>query len=90
MSKTNSRTLQQYAYNYLKNRILTDDISEHEIYSETKLVQDIGISRTPMRDAIQRLSQEGLIDILPSKGFSLHKLTPSDIIEIFQIRSAVE
>lgn len=90
MSKTNSRTLQQYAYNYLKNRILTDDISEHEIYSETKLAQDIGISRTPMRDAIQRLSQEGLIDILPSKGFSLHKLTPSDIIEIFQIRSAVE
>lgn len=90
MPTVGSTNLQQYAYDYLKDKILSDCLLEDEIYSETKLAKEIGISRTPMRDALQRLTQEGFIDILPSKGFRLHKFTESEIIEIFQIRSAIE
>lgn len=90
MSNNSSKNLQNYAYEYIKNKILSDEFLENEIYSETKISKEIGISRTPMRHALLRLSQEGYIDILPSKGFKLHKFTYKEIIEIFQIRSAIE
>ncbi|AVD37358.1 GntR family transcriptional regulator [Clostridioides difficile] len=84
------KRLQEQAYDYLKELILSGEIIENEIYSETKLASEIGISRTPIRDALQRLSQDGFIDIIPSKGFRIHQITANEIIEIFQIRSAIE
>ena len=90
MTSSSLTKLQKHAYDYLKDLILTDKLVRNEIYSETKLSKEIGISRTPMRDALQRLSQEGFIDILPSKGFKLHSFTETEIIEIFQVRSAIE
>ena len=82
--------LNEQAYQHLQNLIMTDQLSYNKIYSETKLAKDLGISRTPFRDAIHRLAQEGYIDIIPSKGFMLHQLTRQDIVETFQIRSALE
>lgn len=87
---SNSKRLQETAYDYLKEMILSNELVDNEIYSETKLAQQIGISRTPVRDALQRLSQDGFIDILPSRGFRIHQITPQDVIEIFQIRSSIE
>ena len=55
-----------------------------------RLAKELGISRTPFRDAIHRLAQEGYIDIIPSKGFRLHQITERDVIETFQIRTALE
>ena len=82
--------LNEQAYRHLQHMILTDQLSYQEIYSETKLSKELGISRTPFRDAIHRLAQEGYIDIIPSKGFTLHQLTKQDVDETFQIRSALE
>lgn len=90
MGNSEKKTLQQHAYEYLKESILSDKFNYNQIYSETKLAKEIGISRTPMRDALHRLNQEKLIDILPSKGFVLHKFTPTDVIEVFQMRCAIE
>ena len=90
MASQSLTKLQKYAYDYLKDMILSGKLVDNEIYSETKISKEIGISRTPMRDALRHLSQEGFIDILPSKGFRLHKFTKKEIIEIFQIRSAIE
>lgn len=83
-------TLNEQAYEHLKKMISEGDLSYHEIYSETKLSKELGISRTPFRDAIHRLVQEGYIDIIPSKGFRLHQLTRQDVVETFQVRSALE
>lgn len=82
--------LNEQAYQHLKNMIINNELSYQEIYSETKLSKDIGISRTPFRDAVHRLAQEGYIDIIPSKGFRIHQLTKKDVDETFQIRSALE
>lgn len=82
--------LNEQAYKHLQKLILENQLSYHEIYSETKLSKEIGISRTPFRDAIHRLAQEGYIDIIPSKGFRLHQITERDVIETFQIRTALE
>ena len=82
--------LNEQAYQHLQNLIITNRLSYQEIYSETKLSKELGISRTPFRDAIHRLAQEGYIDIIPSKGFMLHQLSRKDVNETFQVRSALE
>lgn len=84
------KPLNEQAYEHLQKLITDNQLSYHEIYSETKLAKELGISRTPFRDAIHRLAQEGYIDIIPSKGFRLHQLTEQDVIETFQIRTALE
>ena len=54
------------------------------------MAQEAGVSRTPFRDAVLRLEQERYIDIFPSKGFTLHKMTAEDILETYQLRFALE
>ena len=82
--------LNEQAYNYLQKLIMENHFSYQEVYSETKLSKELGISRTPLRDAVHRLAQEGYIDIIPSKGFMLHQMNRKDVYETFQVRSALE
>lgn len=83
-------SLNEQAYLHLQHLIMENQFSYHEIYSETKIAKELGISRTPFRDAVHRLAQEGYIDIIPNKGFMLHQLDRKDVNETFQIRSALE
>ena len=82
--------LQEEAYAHIREQIVTGVLQEDQIYSETKLAAMIGISRTPVKDALVRLSQEKLIDILPSRGFRLHQMSEEDIWSTYQLRTAVE
>lgn len=84
------KPLNEQAYNYLQSLIMENHFSYQEVYSETKLSKELGISRTPLRDAVHRLAQEGYIDIIPSKGFMLHQMNRKDVNETFQVRSALE
>ena len=82
--------LQTQAYDYLITQIKDGSLRPNTIYSLNQMAKEIGISRTPLRDAVLRLEQERYVDILPSKGFVLHKMTKEDIIETYQLRSAIE
>jgi len=82
--------LQLEAYNYIKNLILTNELNVDTLYSETKLSKEIGLSRTPVREALQCLSQDGYITIVPSKGFKIRQLNLKDMRETIQIRCAIE
>ena len=80
-------SLQLEAYNYIKNLILSHKLDANTLYSETKLSKELGISRTPMREALQCLSQDGYITVIPSKGFRIRQLSQKETI---QIRCAIE
>ncbi len=82
--------LQQRAYDYMKELIVNDQLEHGEIYSEMRFARELNISRTPVREALQRLSQEGYVDIIPSKGFVVHSLTERDVISMYQARIAIE
>ncbi len=84
------KPLQVQAYDFIKNKILTDELQLDTMYAETKIAKEMGISRAPMRDAIQYLAQAGYIDIIPNKGFVPHQRTAADFLETFQIRCAIE
>jgi len=89
-NKKGTTMLQDQAYNYLIDIIKRGDLETDRIYSINQMAGEIGISRTPFRDAVMRLAQERYIDVMPSKGFRLHKMEASDIDETYQIRSALE
>jgi len=90
MREREFKILQKEAYQHIKDRILDGSMEYNCIYSESRLALELGISRTPVRDAVHRLFQEGLVDIMPNKGFVLHKMTQQDVIEIYDVRSAIE
>lgn len=90
MARIAYQALQERAYDFIRNEITSGKLEYNTIYSESRLAKDMGISRTPMRDAIQRLVQEKLIEIIPNKGFMLHRMTEKDIMEIYEVRSAIE
>ncbi len=82
--------LQEQAYEYLIEKIKNGDLEADTIYSLNQMAKNYGFSRTPFRDAVLRLEQERYLDMIPSKGFVLHKMTEDDIIETYQLRSAIE
>ena len=84
------RPLQEKAYYHLKKLIMERKLEPEVIYSETKMCSELGISRTPFKDALVRLSQDKYIDIIPSKGFCLHKMSYDDVLSTYQVRVAVE
>ena len=72
-------SLKLQAYQYLKTKILNCEYRPNEFLNEQKLCAEMGnISRTPMRDALGRLEQEGLITILPKKGLMVSGITEED------------
>lgn len=83
-------SLQLQAYTTLKELILNHELKSDELYSETRLAKELGISRTPLREALQCLSQDGYITIIPSRGFRIRELDESAMRESIQVRCAIE
>lgn len=84
------RMLNNIAYDHLRRMIYNGELEFNKIYSETKLAKQLSISRTPMRDALNRMAQERYIDILPNRGFVLHTPTQADIMEAYHVRLMTE
>ena len=84
-------SLKLQAYHYLKGKILSCEYAPSQFLNEQKLCAEMGnISRTPMRDALGRLEQEGLIAILPKKGLMVSPITDEDVHSIYEVRLLVE
>ena len=91
MDSQSKTSLKLQAYQYLKTKILNCEYRPNEFLNEQKLCAEMGnISRTPMRDALGRLEQEGLITILPKKGLMVSGITEEDVHSMFEMRLLVE
>ena len=73
----------------LEGEILSGKYQRGELLSEMRLVTDLGVSRTPVREALHRLEQEHLIEISP-KGILIVGVTQKDLEDIFAIRLRIE
>lgn len=81
---------QQIAYDKIKAAIVKNELLPDTILVERQLSITLGISRTPVREALRRLSGEGLVEFIPDKGMFVSKIRFEDIIEIFELREALE
>lgn len=80
----------QTAYARIKQRILDNDYVPGDSVLEQALADDLGLSRTPIREALVRLEQEGLVTVVPRHGMRVLPLLPRDMREIYEIMISLE
>jgi DNA-binding GntR family transcriptional regulator len=88
--KHSQLSLGNQAYGELKRIILEREIPPGGKLNEGDLAKALGISRTPVREAINRLEKEGLVEIFPQRGAFVVRFSEKDIFEIFLIRENLE
>ena len=82
--------LKQIAYETIKEKIINCEYMPNDILSEMMLMKEIDASRTPIREALNMLSQEGLVKIIPKKGIMVLPLTIKEVVMTFEARMLME
>ncbi len=84
------KSLGEHVFDSLKQAIIRGNMSPGDWLVESHIADTLGISRTPVREAIHKLEREGLIERQPRGGFTVQGLTRDDIEETFGIRAVLE
>ncbi len=85
-----SKSLREQILDVLRDAILTGDLKPGQNLVETDLASQLGVSRAPLREAIQTLNNEGLIETIPYHGSKVRTLTKTDLEELYSMRSVLE
>lgn len=83
-------TLKDKAYAIIKNKILNCEYLPGEVLSESRLLEEIKSSRTPIREALNKLEQEKLVCIMPKRGILVNEVTMELVNSIYEARCLVE
>ncbi len=86
----NTKSLEEKIYSLLEEAILSGEYKRGEGLTEMSVCKKLGASRTPVRAAFHRLSEDGLIDIKPNRGAVVVGVTESDLIDTYKIRMRLE
>ena len=89
MIEHKSISLADHVFEHLETDILSGKYQKGQILTESKLSLELGVSRTPIREALRRLEQEHLIEEAP-KGVIVVGISDKDLADIFEIRAALE
>jgi DNA-binding GntR family transcriptional regulator len=82
--------LRDVVFNTLRNAILTGELSPGERLMEIKLADKLGVSRTPIREAIRKLELEGLVVNTPRKGAEVANISAEDLRDVLEVRRSLE
>ncbi len=88
--KEKSVSLSQRAYEELRTKILNNDLRPGRFFLEKELATLLGVSRTPLKEALVKLENEGLIKVQPRHGMQVIPLSADDMAEIYQIITSLE
>ncbi len=83
-------SLRGRVFHQLRDDILSGKYKEREELREVAIGEELGVSRTPVREAFRQLELEGLIEIIPNKGAYVTGITVKDVQDIYAIRSLLE
>jgi DNA-binding GntR family transcriptional regulator len=87
---TDTRLLHQEAYERLKNAVKLAGLQPGDLLSEGRIAKALGISRTPVREAIRRLAQEGLLQVIPGRAVAVAAPSIQDVLDALHIRELLE
>lgn len=82
--------LRDVVFNTLRDAILTGHLLPGERLMENQLAEKLGVSRTPVREALRMLELENLVELVPRKGAQVLDMSEKDIVDILEIRSVLE
>lgn len=83
-------TLKEKAYHEMKRMILDGIYKPSDFLTERALVELLGMSRTPIRSALERLDVEGIINYIPNKGLVIAEMSIERAVDIYDYRAALE
>ena len=86
----NYELLNQKAYRVLKRAIIRGDLTPNSKLILSEIAQSLGVSNTPIREAINKLASEGLVTIIPNKGIIVKEINIDDFQEILQVRAFLD
>lgn len=90
MTQQKNLSLADKVYAELEEEILSGKYARGQSLHESALADMLGVSRTPLREAIRRLEQDGLLETIPNKGIFVRGISVDDIIDIYNIRINIE
>lgn len=82
--------LRDVIFETLRKAIVSGDIKPGERLMEVSLAEQMGVSRTPVREAIRRLEAEGLVTMIPRKGTHVSELSVKDIMDVLEVRTVLD
>lgn len=82
--------LRDVIFETLRKAIVSGDIKPGERLMEVSLADQMGVSRTPVREAIRRLEAEGLVTMIPRKGTHVSELSVKDIMDVLEVRAVLD
>ena len=82
--------LRDVVFNTLREAILTGELEPGERLMEIKLANKLGVSRTPIREAMRKLELEGLVDMTPRKGAVVAEISKEDLQNVLEVRRVLE
>ena len=83
------RLASEEAYEQIKDKIITLELEPASVIDEQALMDQLGLGRTPIREALQRLSADGLVHIVPRRGMFVTDISITDLQHIFEVRTAL-
>ena len=86
----NYKPLREIVFESLREAIIQGRLKPGERLMEIQLAEEMGVSRTPVREAIRKLELEGFVVMLPRKGAYVASFSVKDIVDIFEVRAALE
>jgi GntR family transcriptional regulator, rspAB operon transcriptional repressor len=86
----NQKSKKVGVYEYLKKKIITNSLEQGAPLVESALCKELKISKTPIREAMQQLEKEGLIESIPNRGSFVSRFSFQDIRDLFEIREMLE
>ena len=89
-NESEASSLTDRAYGELEERIVTLQLEPGAVLSETTLAQQLGIGRTPVREALQRLAREGLVVIFPRRGILVSEIDVKRQLTLLEVRRELE
>lgn len=84
------KPLREIVFETLRDAIINQTLEPGERLMEIQLAEEMGVSRTPVREAIRKLELEGLVIMVPRKGAYVAGISVKDIHEVFEVRAALE
>lgn len=86
----NTISVRERAYEFLKSSVLSGHFNPGERLTEEHLAKKLGVSRTPVREALHKLESEGLIKALETRGFIVSRDSKDEVEELFELRAILE
>ncbi len=78
------------AYTAIRKLLVEFKLKPEERINEVQLAKSLGVSRTPIREALNRLASEGFVTLTPNRGFFFRALNIDDLLDLYELRSIVE